>query len=426
MRIAGTLSLLALFGGLLAAQAQKAPAKKGAAAKIETEWYQFRGPNRDGLSADTKLLKQWPKQGPGLAWKAAGIGAGFSSVSVAGGRIYTMGDLADGAMLFALNAADGKILWQLKVGAKGEPGGYPGPRSTPATDGTHVFALGQGGDLVCAEAATGKEVWRKSLGSDFGGRMMSGWGYSESPLLDGDFVVVTPGGSKGTVVALNKADGATKWQSKDLTDAAAYASLVPVTLGNVRQYLVYTGESVAGVVAESGEIAWKASRKGDTAVIPTPVMSKDGFVFVTSGYQVGHNGFLVSAAGGKFSAREVYSGKEMQSHVGGVVLVGDYVFGFSEGTLKCIEIKTGKTMWQDRSVGKGCVAYADGCLYLRSENGGVMGLALATPAKYTELGRFTQPDLSGRNTWAHPVIHGGRMYLRDMDKLFCYVVGPGK
>jgi outer membrane protein assembly factor BamB len=416
-----TAAVLAVCGGLGYAQAEKkAPPKKGAAAAVP-DWGQFRGPNRDCHSPDTGLLAPWPQGGPPLAWKVKGVGGGFASLAVAGGKIYTTGDLADGSVVTCLNAADGKQVWQAKLGPKADPGGYPGTRGTPATDGTLVFALGQQGDLVCYQAATGREVWRTNL-EKFGGRMMSGWGFSESPLIDGNLLVVTPGGSAGTVLALNKATGAKVWQSAELKDAAAYSSLVPVTWGNIPQYVVYTDKTVAGIVARTGQVAWKADRAGQTAVIPTPLVSKEGIVFVASGYNVGHNAFQVSFAGGGFRAAPLYDGKQMVNHVGGLVLVGDHVYGSDERQLKCMELKTGKVVWENPAVGKGSIAYADGHLYCRSDNGGVMVLVEATPTGYKEKGRFTQPDLSGRNTWAHHVIFGGKMYLRDMDAVFCYTL----
>jgi outer membrane protein assembly factor BamB len=294
-----------------------------------------------------------------------------------------------------------------------------------------VFALGQHGDLVCVEAATGKEVWRKSMDKDFGGKMMSGWGYSESPLIDGDTLVCTPGGKNGTVVALKKATGEKVWQSSGFTDNAAYAGLVPVEIGGVRQYLVFTGASLAGIAPADGKVLWRAPRPGKTAVIPDPVY-KDGFVFVTSGYGVGCNIFKISSEGGAFKAEEIYSDEKAgvdekqrtANHHGGMILVGDHVYGTNQNQLRCVELKTGKVVWQDRSVGKGAVAFADGYLVVRSENAkrGEIALVEATPSGYKEAGRFSLPDPTNKNTWAHPVVFGGKLYLRNQDNLFCYDV----
>lgn len=409
-----------LFVLLMLAGLGFAQAKKKEAGPSVPDWGQFRGPNRDGISTETGLAKQWPAGGPPLLWKATGIGGGFSSVSVAGKFIFTMGDVGNSCNLIALSAADGKILWQVKVGQTGGGGGYPGPRCTPASDGQLVFGIGQYGDIVCVQVATGREVWRKNM-SSLGGEMMSGWGYSESPLIDGQMLLLTPGGSKGTVAALNKTTGAPVWQSSELKDKAAYSSLVPVTIGNVPQYLVFTDKSIAGV-SNTGRLAWRADRNGQTAVIPTPVISKDNIVFVSSGYGVGAHGFQVTAAGGQFKAQEIYAQRQMESHIGGFVAIGDHVYGPDGGSLKCAEIKTGKVVWQNGCVGKGSITAADGMLFVRGDNKGSGAVAMveASPEAYKEKGKFNQPNLSGKDLWAYPVVYGGKLYLRDQDNLFCY------
>src|SRR5687767_4815521 len=277
-------------------------------AGIAADWPQWRGPKRDGHSTETALLQQWPPDGPPLLWKTNGLGAGYSSVSVAAGKIYTMGDRPDSSFLHALSIA-GKPLWSTKVGKPGGGGGYPGPRCTPTVDVDRVYALGQHGDIVCVEAATGKEVWRKNLVKDFAGEV-GGWGYSESPLIDGEQLICTPGGRQGTLVALNKRTGAKTWQSYQWTDPAEYASIIAAQIGGKRQYIQLTGESVGGVAAENGRVLWRVSRKGSTAIIPTPIAQNDQ-VFVTSGYGVGCDLFRITASGLSFKAEEVYSNKNM-------------------------------------------------------------------------------------------------------------------
>ncbi len=415
---------LAVATGLLTVAALLAPPPAPAApAAGKLAWNQWHGANRDNRSPDTGLLKQWPEGGPALAWKVTGLGGGFSAVSFAGNRIFTMGDQPDGCAILALDLASGKRIWAAPVGKPGGGGGYPGPRATPATDGTLVISLGQHGDLVCVQAATGKEVWRKNLQSDFGGKMMSGWGYSESPLLDGQLVVVTPGGPRGTVVALNKATGATVWQSKEVTDNAAYVSIVPAVIGGARQYLQFTDASVFGLVPATGKLAWRAERAGKTAIVPDPI-HHDGIVFVSSGYGVGHNAFKLTAAGGKIAAEEIYKGRDLENHHGGVVLVGEHLYGLTNRSkLVCMELKTGKVVWSDKSVGKGAITYADGHLIVRSEKGaGTIALVEATPEGYKEKGRFDQPDRSEKKSWPHPVVFGGKLYIRDQDVLLCFDV----
>ncbi|HLY09018.1 MAG TPA: PQQ-binding-like beta-propeller repeat protein [Planctomycetota bacterium] len=407
-RVLFLLSLAAASPALLA-QAGKKEVSAGV-----PDWGMYRGPKRDGLSPDTGLLKEWPASGPPLAWKATGLGLGYSSVSIVGNRLFTMGDVDKSCTLIALNLADGKTVWKLPI-APSAGVDRPGSRSTPASDGKMVFCLTPSGQLACADAATGRLLWKK----DLGGKMMSGWGFSESPLLDGPLVVVTPGGDGGTVEAFDKVAGKTVWQSKELKDKAAYSSLVPIELGGIRQYVVFTDQSVAGIAAKTGQVVWRAAREGKTAVIPTPVY-KDGFLFVTSGYDVGHNGFQITGTGGKFQATEVYKGKVIV-HTGAIVLVDDHVYAQTDsGQLKCIELKTGKEAWSGASVpGKGTVCYADGHLIIRNEKGAV-SLVEASPAAYKEVGRFNSERVGGEQGWAHPVVFGGKLYIRDWDALTCY------
>ncbi len=391
-----------------------------AADVASNDWPSFRGPNRDDVSQETGLLKQWPAEGPALAWKAEGIGRGYSSVSVAGGKIFTMGDKEGSSHVYALDMS-GKIVWDAKVGKPG--GNYDGTRSTPTVDGNFVYSLGQFADLVCLQAADGKEVWRKNIERDFGGKMMSGWNFSESVLIDGDLLVCTPGGAKGTMLALDKKTGEMKWQTSEITDSAAYSSVIPADIGGVHQYIQLTAANVFGVDAKNGKVLWKAARKGSTAVIPTPIYF-DNHVFVTSGYNIGCNCFKIDGKGGAFTATEVYASKEMIDHHGGVLRVGENLYGHSDnGGWKCMEMKTGKVLWKNPGVGKGSCTYADGHLYLRSEAGtGRIALVEASPVAYKQTGEFNQPNRSGDHSWPHPVVSGGKLYIRDQDVLLCYDV----
>ncbi|MDO8542850.1 MAG: PQQ-like beta-propeller repeat protein [Opitutaceae bacterium] len=392
-----------------------------------SDWPQWRGPNRDGISTETGLLKQWPAGGPKLGWKAMGLGGGYSGVSVAAGRVYTMGDGADTSHVHALDEKTGRLLWSTKVGATGgeDRNRYPGTRCTPTVDGKLIYATGQWGDLVCLEGETGREVWRRSMKTDFKGKMMSSWGYAESPLIDGDHVIVCPGGRDGTMAALDKKTGAVVWRSKEWTDNAGYSSIVPATIGGVRQYVQLTDANVAGVDPASGKVLWKAPRAGRTAVIPTPVVDGN-FVYVTSGYGVGCNLFRVTANGGKFSAEQVYANKEIKNHHGGVVKVGANVVGFSDGDgWVWQDLPSGKTAFkaEQKKLGKGSITMADGMLYLRHEaGGGTVVLLDGSKPGWVEKGRFDQPNRSNKNSWPHPVIANGRLYLRDQDVLLAYDV----
>lgn len=385
-----------------------------------TDWPQWHGPNRDNLSAETGLLQQWPGGGPALAWKATGLGGGFSSVSVAGGKIFTIGDLESSAYVLALDGGSGKQLWKAKLGATGGGGGFPGPRETPTVDGNLVYAIGQYGDLLCSQAADGREVWRKNLNRDFGGKMMSGWGNAESVLVDGNNLLCTPGGQGGTVLALNKKTGATVWRSKELTDKATYASLIAVDISGVHQIIVFTDAHVAGLAAASGKLLWQAPRAGKVAVIPTPIY-KDNQVFVASGYGIGCNAFKISGGSGKFSAEQIYANTDMVNHHGGVILLGDKLYGYIyNGGWTCMDFKSGEVAWRSQKLGKGTISYADGRFYLRDEGSGTLVLIEASPEGWKECGRFGQPERSKAKAWPHTVICNGKWFVRDQDNLFCY------
>lgn len=388
-----------------------------------TDWPQWRGPNRDGISPEKGLLQEWPPSGPPLAWTVKTLGGGYGAPSVVQGRIFGMGYQAEDEVVWALEEGTGKELWSTRTTKADRGVGYPeGPRCTPTVDGGLLYVLSAGGNLACLETKTGKLVWQKDLKQELGATMMSGWGFSESPLVDGERVICTPGGAKGTVAAFNKKTGELAWQSKDIQDKAAYSSLMIWELGGTRQYVQLTDASVFGVAATDGRLLWRAARPGRTAVIPTPILHDD-LVFVTSGYGVGCNLFKVAKDGDAYKAEQVYANKVMVNHHGGVIHLGDHLYGYSDGKgWVCQELKTGNAVWEEKGkLGKGAVSYADGHLYLRHEGGkGTMVLIEATPAAFKEKGRFDQPERSDKNSWPHPVIANGKLYLRDQNVLLCY------
>jgi outer membrane protein assembly factor BamB len=400
------------------------------ASATAADWPQWNGPNRDGKSADTALLTTWPAGGPKLAWRATGFGGGYSEFSVVGERLYTMGDKNNAGWVMCASADSGKILWATKVGAPGSPFmqgfDYPGPRCTPTVDGSLVFALDAWGELICLSSADGKEQWRKHLVKDFGGSPPT-WGYSESPLVDGDLVVVTPGGPKGALATLNKKTGETIWQSKGFTDPAHYSSVVPAVIEGTRQYVQLTAASVVGISATDGAALWKATRRGNNAVIPSPIVN-DNEVYVTSGYNAGCNLFRVTKTGSTFSVAQIYANRVMVNQHGGVVQVGDYIYGYCDNQgLVCQNAKTGTAVWTEgQRTKKGSVTYADGKLYCREEANGTMILVDAVSSGYVERGRFAQPSRAREQAWTHPVIANGKLYIRDQDLLLCYEISAGK
>ena len=391
------------------------------------DWPQWRGPDRSGVSKETGLLKEWPKGGPPLAWKTAGLGTGFATPSISNGRVYLLGGRKDNTeeYLIALNEKDGKEIWSTKIGRVGANRGqqYPAPRSTPAADGDRIYALSSDGDLVCVEAADGKLIWHKHLEKDFGGRR-GNWAYAESPLIDGDVLVCTPGGSKATMVALNKKTGDVIWTaSVPEGNEAAYSSIVMAQAGGTKQYVNFLSGSLVGISAKDGKLLWSYPKTANRiANIPTP-LSGDGYVFSASGGgRGGGGGGLIQLVpeGQGIVPKEVFFSDRLGSHIGGFIRVGDYLYGTDNTQLKCVDYKTGEVKWQDRSVGKGSLTAAEGLLYVRGERGAV-ALVEATPAGYRERGRFDQPDRNPQYpAWPYPVIANGKLYLRDYDILLCY------
>ena len=384
------------------------------------DWAQWRGPNRDAKSLETGLLEKWPEDGPPLAWKATGVGGGYSSIAITNGRIFTMGDLDDGSYVIVLNENDGSRIWKTRIGEAGGHKRYPGPRGTPTVDGGEIFVLNQYADLVCLDAESGTTKWSVNLVNQYGGKMMSGWKYSESPLVDDDRVICTPGGPNGTLLALDRKSGETLWQTEGWTDPAGYSSVITATIDGTRQYVQLTGKSVAGIDPDSGTVLWHADREGKTAVISTPIV-QENTVFVTSGYGIGCNAFRVTQDVTNWQAEQLYANTEITNQPGGGVFLDGHIYGSSGGTFRCLNLASGELAYAGRSAGKGATVYADGHLYLRSEAGPI-ALIEATPTELVEKSRFDQPDRSEEKAWPHPVIANGKLYLRDQDVLLCYDV----
>jgi outer membrane protein assembly factor BamB len=393
------------------------------------EWFQWRGPNRDGISQEKNLLKKWPSQGPKLVWQIHGVGSGYSTPIAVGNRLYVMGnDGMNSESVLAFDLASGKPIWKTKIGKVGNPDqqpNYPGSRSTPTVNGKFVYALGSDGDLACLESATGKPVWKHNLRTAFGGKP-GVWAYSESPLVDGDRVVVTPGGEQATMVALDKRTGNTLWKSvAPEKDTACYSSPIVMEIGGVRQYVQYLTKGLAGVDARTGKFLWRFDKTIDTRFsmhASTPI-AQGASVYSAAAV----NGGLarITKENGGYTTTSVYVERKVPNYLGGAIKVGDYLYGTNNSVLMCIEFATGKVKWEDRSIGASSLCYADGRLYLHSENG-EMALVEATPAAYHELGRFTppnQPERGQSKAWAYPIIAKGNLYIRDLDTIWCYDIG---
>lgn len=384
------------------------------------DWYQWRGPNRDGHSPEIGLLKEWPAGGPRLLWRGTGAGTAYSSFSTANNRLFTLGARGDVEYVMAFDASSGKKLWETAHGRRFRNEQGDGPRSTPTVDGDRVYAFGGSGDLTALDAATGKRIWSVNVVQTFGGTTPY-WGYSESPLIFNDRIVLNAGGRRASIVAINKADGSTLWQNHN--DEAAYSSPMLLRTGSLAQIVFFTGSRALAVDPRDGRLLWSYGKvANNTANIATPVV-RGTKVFFSSDYGTGAALLDVKAAGNIASATEVYFTREMRNHHASSVLVGDHIYGFNSSILTALKFDTGEVAWRNRSVGKGSLIYADERLYLYGENGTV-GLAEATPAGYTERGRFSISLATGNPAWSHPIITNGKLIIRDQDNIYAYSVRP--
>lgn len=389
-----------------------------ALAQSAAEWPQWRGANRDGISKETGLLKQWPADGPPLLWKASGAGRGYSTFSISKGRMYTMGLRGEREFIVAFDVATGKEVWATPHGSAFRNDRGDGPRGTPTIDGDRIYALGGNGDLTALDAKTGKVVWSKNVLKEFGGSNIR-WGISESPLVMGNKLLVNAGGPGASIVALNKTNGSVIWKTQ--SDEAGYSSGIPAQINGTTQVVFFTADRAVGLDANDGKLLWEYARpSNNVANVATPI-ARGNRVFISSDYGTG-GGVVEIKPDNK--AEEVWFTKDMRNHHSSSVLIGDYLYGFSSAILMAVKFDTGEIAWRDRSVGKGSLVFADGHLYCFSENG-VVGLVEATPTGYKEKGRFKiQQD--SLPTWTHPVVAGGRLYLRDQDTIYAYDVREKK
>lgn len=385
-------------------------------------WPRFRGPRGDGVSTDTGLMKEWPDGGPKLAWSTAGIGHGFSSVAVAGGMIYTDGNIEEKTVITALDM-EGSVRWQEENGPAWT-GSTPGTRGTPTIDGDRLYHESPLGEIAALDAATGERIWGLNILERFGAKNI-GWALSESLLVDGDNLICCPGGPQASVVALDKRTGETVWKAESVGENASYASPMLAEFQGLRMILAMNAKALIGVNADTGELLFRYEHLTKYDVNATDPIYHDGRVFITSGYGAGGEMVQLTVDGGKVGAERLWESKDLDNHHGGVILVDGYLYGsdFRKNWV-CLDWETGKRMYCEAGVGKGSLTYAEGMLYTFSENRR-MGLVEATPAGHTVTSQFELPSGGSGKSWAYPVVCGGRLYLRHSDRLFAYRIRAG-
>jgi outer membrane protein assembly factor BamB len=425
-----TSSLAALLTGAVVLAASSA---------FALDWPRWQGPDRTAMSKETGLLKEWPAGGPSLAWKATELGGGDGGPAIANGKIIGVANRGADEVVWGLSEADGKPLWTWRLGPALKsrmPQSQEGPSCTPTIEGDVIYVEGLSGNVVCLQVADGKIIWQRNLQTDFGGKSPN-WSFRESPLIDGDKLICTPGAADATVVALNKKTGEVIWKSAvPGNPGAAYASAIVFDFEGQRQYAQLTAKALIGISAADGKFLWRYDKPANNGGINcvTPIY-KDGAVFAASAYGAGGGAVKLSKeADGSIKAEEIFFSKKIQNHHGGVILVDGYIYGANGGneggSLVCLDFKNGEVKWDaktlaDKKVVKGSLTFAEGMLYYRMENGTV-ALVEANPKEYIEHGRFEQPNRTSLPAWAHPVIANGKLYIRDQSTLYCYDIKAAK
>lgn len=394
------------------------------------DWTQFRGPQRNGASLETGLLQEWPKDGPKLIWQVKDIDEGYGTPAVIGQRLYLLSSKGlDNEFVQAISSNDGKRIWSTTIGKVGNPNQvppYPKARSTPTVDGAFLYAFGSDGDIACLKAAGGKTLWQKNVRKEFGGKPGI-WAYAESPLIDGDAVVVTPGGSEATILKLNKKTGTILWKSAvPGGDAAGYSSLAVIEAAGRKQYVQFLEQGLVGVDAATGKFLWRyTGMVGTPANMCMPVVS-GSYIYHANPRRVAAALLQIKQSQDQIAAEQVYLERGLPNDIGGQALAGNYLYGTNaDGGLMAVDFKMGKILWKAEGIGSGSILYADGRLYIHGENG-VVALAEATPEAYREKGRFTPPDPpkhtggAMEKAWTYPIVANGRLYIRDLGTLWCY------
>ena len=408
----------------------------------ETSWTIFNGPNRDSVSPDTGLLKSWKEGGPTLLWKTNKIGStefpGYSSVTVAEGRIFTAGNMKTGetdqdahAYIFALDEKTGNELWRYRNGpAWIVKDKFPGERGTPTIDGNRIYAFSAMGRIACLEAATGKEIWAKDLQAEYDAELPN-WSYAESPYIDGNKVIIWIGGKKASVVALNKMTGAPIWTTPTTEQTGNYASMIAFDYAGQRVYVNMYQAGVLAVNGETGKKLFDIPHKTDWDVMAVTPHFFDGKLFITSGYGTGAKLYKLNTSGNTLTPEEVWENKDFDVQIGGVVIKDGYVYGSSHRykggrNWMCVKLEDGSVAWENPGVFMGSITCADGMLYCMSDREGEVALVKATPEKYEETGRFSLPQQEEGGGvgmfWAHPVVVNKKLYLRHGNVLYCYDV----
>ena len=375
------------------------------------EWAQWRGPNRDGISSETGFLKNWPQEGPKVLWHIP-LGDGYSGISIAQGKVYTMVAEGNDEYVICLDTSSGEEVWRFRSGAKFTESRGDGPRSMPTVHGDSVFALGAEGKLYALDAGDGTKLWAHNFVEEFDSKIPT-WGFSSSPLIEGDLVLVEAGGTdEKSIVAFDKKSGDVVWTTH--TDEVGYSSPIAIDFGGVRQIIFLTSKTLLSVAPEDGQIYWKYAWP-EGINIATPIFIPDDKIFISASYDKGAVLLKMTTDEDGIGIEEVWKSRVMKNHFNSSVLQGDYLYGFDNAILTCIEANTGEEQWQQRGFEKGSLLLADGYLIILGE-GGKLALAEANPSEYNEKARF---QLFDDKCWTVPTLAGGKLYIRNQKEMVC-------
>ena len=375
------------------------------------EWAQWRGPNRDGISSETGFLKSWSQEGPKVVWHIP-FGDGYSGISIAQGKVYTMSAEGDAEFVICLDASNGEEIWRFRSGAKFTESRGDGPRSMPTVHGDSVFALGAEGKLYALNAHDGTQLWSHDFVEEFDSKIPT-WGFSSSPLIEDDLILVEAGGKDGkSIVAFEKKSGDVVWTTH--TDPVGYSSPIAIDFGGVRQIIFLTSKTLLSLAPENGHIYWKYPWP-EGINIATPIFIPDDKIFISASYDKGAVLLKMITDEDGIGIEEVWKSRVMKNHFNSSVLQGDYLYGFDNAILTCIEVNTGEEQWQQRGFEKGSLLLADGYLIILGEKG-KLALVEANPSEYREKALF---QLFDDKCWTVPTLAGGRLYLRNQKEMVC-------
>jgi outer membrane protein assembly factor BamB len=383
---------------------------------LASEWPQFRGPNRDGKSTETGLLKQWSPGGPELLWSYEDMGLGYSTVIVADGLVYTNGVVGKDkhGTLYAFDL-NGNLKWKKGYGPEWA-GRNLGSHTPPTFDAGRLYHMSGECIISCLDAKTGEKIWAVDTRSEFGAVNLK-WGLAEAPLIDGNKVICTPGGKDATMVALDKMTGKTIWTTTGLSELSAYCSSQLITWGSKRFILTMVAKSIIFVDVENGKVLRQIPHTCKYDISAVRPIFDNGLLYVTNGY--GYGGIMYEISSDFSSHTEKWIEKKLDCHHGSVIFLDGHIYGAGSGGWLCLELASGKVKYESKGVGKGSVLFADGMLYCYGEKKGDLALVKASPNGYEQISSFKISKGKGKH-WAHPVISDGRLYMRHGNALMVY------